>query len=144
MQRPPRDLNEKLFGRKSMLTSLIQGMSVLFVVIAVFLLALYLGKGETEARTLTFATLVIANIALIAANLSLEQDIIKSINTENRTLWLVTGGALLSFSIVLYVPFLRELFHFSMLHLEDIMIVLITGILSVFWLKMISRRNTLI
>ncbi|MBU4454281.1 MAG: cation transporting ATPase C-terminal domain-containing protein, partial [Euryarchaeota archaeon] len=140
----PRDLNEKLFGRKSMLTSLIQGMSVLFVVIAVFLLALYLGKGETEARTLTFATLVIANIALIAANLSLEQDIIKSINTENRTLWLVTGGALLSFSIVLYVPFLRELFHFSMLHLEDIMIVLITGILSVFWLKMISRRNTLI
>ena len=144
MQRPPRDIREKLFGRKSMLASLLQGMSVLIVVIAVYLLALYIGKGETQARTLTFATLVMANIAHITANLSWEQDIFKTINTENMALWLVAGGALLSLAAVLYVPFLRNLFHFSVLHIEDIMIVLITGILSVFWLKMISRRNTLI
>jgi Ca2+-transporting ATPase len=138
MQRPPRDLKKKLFGRKNMLSSLQQGTSVLIAVIIVFLAALSLGRGETEARTLTFTTLVIANITLIAANLSWEQDIIKTINTENRSLWLVSGGALFSLAAVLYVPFLRDLFHFSVLHIEDIMIVLITGILSVFWLKMIS------
>ena len=111
---------------------------MLIAVIIVFLAALSLGRGETEARTLTFTTLVIANIMLIAANLSWEQDIIKTINTENRALWLVSGGALFSLAAVLYVPFLRDLFHFSVLHIEDIMMVLITGILSVFWLKMIS------
>lgn len=140
MQRPPRDLKDKLFGRKSMLASLLQGMSVLIVVIAVFLLALYLGKGETQARTLTFATLVIANIALIAANLSWEQDIIKTIK-ENRALWLIAGGALFSLSIVMYVPFLRELFHFSVLHPDDILVAGIAGILSVIWFKQRKIRD---
>lgn len=143
MQRSPRDMKQKLFGRKSMFTSLLQGTSVLIVVIAVFLLALYLGKGEMEARTLTFATLVIANITLIAANLSWEQDIFKTINTENRALWLVAGGALLSLSIVLYIPFLRELFHFSMLHADDVLIASIAGILSVLWFKQRNIRDFL-
>ncbi len=143
MQRPPRDLEEKLFGRKSMFTSLLQGMSVLIAVIVVFLLALYLGKGETEARTLTFATLVISNIALITANLSWEQDIIKTINTENRAFWLVAVGALLSLSIVLYVTFLREVFHFSMLHADDVLIAGLAGILSVVWFKQRNIRDFL-
>lgn len=138
MQRPPRDLKEKLFGRKNMLTSLLQGTSVLTAVIAVFLLALYLGKGDTEARTLTFATLVIANITLISANLSWEKDIIKSINTENRAFWLVSGGALFSLAAVLYVPFTRELFHFSRLHVDDLIIAFIAGIMSVLWLKLLK------
>lgn len=140
MQRPPRDMKQKLFGRKSMLASMLQGMSVLIVVIAVFLLALHLGKGETEARTLTFATLVIANIALIAANLSWEQDIFKMINTENRAFWLVSGGALFSLAAVLYVPFTRELFHFSVLHPEDLLIMLFSGILSVILFKILKFR----
>lgn len=138
MQRPPRDLKEKLFGRKNMLTSLLQGISVLTAVIAVFLLALYLGKGDTEARTLTFATLVIANITLISANLSWEKDIIKSINTENRAFWLVSGGALFSLAAVLYVPFTRELFHFSRLHVDDLIIAFFAGIMSVLWLKLLK------
>ncbi len=140
MRRPPRDLKEKLFGRKNMFTSLLQGVSVLLAVITVFLLALYLDKGEMEARTLTFATLVIANIALISANLSWEQEIIKTIKTENRAFWLVSCGALFSLVVVLYVPFMRELFHFSPLHFEDLMIVLLTGILSVILFKILKFR----
>ncbi len=147
MQRPPRDHKEKLFGKKDMLASLLQGTSVLLVVIIVFLLALYLGKGETEARTLTFTTLVIANITLIAATLSWEQDIIKTINTENRALWLVSGGALLSLATVLYVPFVRELFHFSTLHADDVFIAMVAGTISVLWFRLlgigiISRKET--
>lgn len=138
MQRPPRDIKEKLFGRKSMFASLLHGVSVLIVVVAVFLLALYLGKGETEARTLTFVTLVIANIALIAANLSWEQDFLKTIKSENRAFWLVSGGALFSLAAVLYIPFTRELFHFSVLHADDLVIVFVAGLMSVVWLKLLK------
>ncbi|MBU3968139.1 MAG: hypothetical protein KKG76_12350, partial [Euryarchaeota archaeon] len=51
------------------------------------------------------------------------------------------GGALLSLSIVLYVPFLRDLFHFSILHPDDILIAGIAGILSVIWFKQRKIRD---
>jgi Ca2+-transporting ATPase len=140
MERPPRNLKEKLFGKKSLMGSLFQGISVLVVVILVFLLALYLGKGELEARTLTFTTLVIANLTLIVANLSWSGDIIKTNYSENKALWLVIGGALLILVLVLYVPALRDLFHFSALHLEDLLIVFAAGILSVVWFKLLNVR----
>ena len=47
-------------------------------VIVIFLYSLYMDKGEVETRTLTFATLVIANLTLIVANLSWSQSIIKT------------------------------------------------------------------
>jgi Ca2+-transporting ATPase len=140
MGRPPRNLKEKLFGKKSMMVSLFQGISVLAVVIIVFLLALYLGKGEPEARTLTFTTLVIANLTLIVANLSWSGDVIRTNYSENKALWLVIGGALLLLILVLYVPALRDLFHFSALHLEDLLIVFAAGILSVVWFRLLSVR----
>ncbi len=138
MKRQPRNLNEKLFDRKSLVRGLLQGLSVLAVVIVVFLFAFYTGRGEMEARTLTFATLVIANLTLIVANLSWSESIIKIINFENRALWLVIGGALLSLVLVLYVPELRDLFHFSVLHFEDMLIALFAGMFSVLWIKLLN------
>ena len=141
MERPPRNLKERLFGKKSLILSLLQGTSVLAVVIIVFLLALHIGKGETEARTLTFATLVIANLALILANLSWSKSIIKTFDFENKALWLVLGGALFSLILVLYVPAFRSLFHFSVLHFDDMLIALFAGILSVAWFKLLNIQS---
>ncbi len=141
MQRPPRNLNDRLFGKRNLIYSLILGLSVLMVVILVFLMALYRGKGETEARTLTFATLVIANLTLIVANLSREGTLLKMLSSGNRALKLVLAGALLSLVLVLYVPALRNMFHFSVLHPDDILIVLVLGILSVAWLSILRKTG---
>jgi len=81
---------------------------VLFFVLIVFLLALKLGKSENEARTITFAMLVFANLTLIISNLSLDGRILQKFNSENRALWMVVGGALLSLVMVLYVPKLEN------------------------------------
>jgi Ca2+-transporting ATPase len=140
MQRPPRNLKDKLFDRKSLIRSLFQGLSVLFFVLIVFLLALKLGKGADEARTITFAMVVFANLTLIISNLSLEGNILKKFNSENRALWMVVGGALLSLVIVLYVPTFRKLFHFSVLHLDDLITVLIGGIISAVWIMLINTK----
>ncbi|MCX9086826.1 MAG: cation-translocating P-type ATPase, partial [Candidatus Methanoperedens sp.] len=139
MKRPPRDLNEKLFGRKNVLGSFLQGVSVLVVVIFVFLLALTMGKSDSEARSLTFATLVIANLTLIIAGLSWETSPIR-INPENKALWLVIAGALGSLFLVLNIPALRNLFHFSELHFSDLMIVFLAGVSSVLWFKILNIR----
>jgi len=140
MQRPPRNLKDKLFDRKSLIRSLFQGLSVLFFVLIVFLLALYLGKSENEARTITFAMLVFANLMLIISNLSLEGSILKKFNSQNRALWMVIGGALLSLVMVLYVPTFRELFHFSVLHFDDLITILIGGIVSAAWITLINIK----
>jgi len=140
MQRPPRNLNDKLFDRKNLIRSLFQGVSVLFFVLIVFLLALYLGKSENEARTITFAMLVFANLTLIISNLSLEGSILKTFNSQNKALWMVVVGALLSLVMVLYVPTFRELFHFSVLHLDDLITILIGGIVSAAWIILINIK----
>jgi Ca2+-transporting ATPase len=141
MRRPPRSLGSRLFGRRALATSLVQGLSVLAVVAFIFLFALRAGKGEEEARTLTFATLVIANLALIAANLSWSSGPAGALSSENRALWLVGAGAVASLLAVLYVPALREAFHFSVLHPDDLAAVVLAGLASVAWFWLLDVRT---
>jgi Ca2+-transporting ATPase len=138
MNRPPRNLQERMFGRKNLVLSLVQGISMLVGVIAVFLYALHMGKGEVDARTLTFATLVISNLTLIVANLSWSQSIIKTLFSENKALRYVLAGSLSGLFLVLYVPALRSLFRFSLLHGDDMIIVFVVGTLSIVWLRLLK------
>jgi Ca2+-transporting ATPase len=137
MDRPPRNLNERLFGRKKFLYSFIQGLSVLIAVIFVFLW-FYNGTAvnEDQARTLSFATLVIANIMLIVVNLSGSRSIVKTFNSKNKALWFVVAGALLSLVLILLVPLLRDLFHFSPIPLTDFLIAALVGVACVSWFKL--------
>jgi len=140
MNRPPRNLQERLFGKKNLTLSLLQGTSMLVGVIIIFLYALYMGKGEIEARTLTFTTLVIANLTLIVANLSWSQSIIKTLNSENKALRYMLLGAFSGLFLVIYVPALRSIFRFSLLHFDDLLIVFATGILSIVWLRLLKSK----
>jgi len=45
------------------------------------------------------------------------------------------GAGVALLLLVLYVPPLRELFHFSALHLDDLAICLGAGLLSVLWFE---------
>ena len=65
MLRPPRPSKESLFGKKIIGLSLLQGFSVLAIVMAVFFIALSRGQGEEGARALSFGTLIVANLCLI-------------------------------------------------------------------------------
>ena len=144
MLRQPRDPNKPLFGRRTLGLSLLQGVSVLIIVLAVFAVSLYRGQGESEARAMTYTTLVIANLSLILANRSWSRTILETMSTPNPALWWVVGGALAFLTLVIYVPFITELFGFSHLHLIDIAICFMAGIASVLWfegLKIISRRR---
>lgn len=140
MNRPPRNLQERLFGSKNLALSLVQGTSMLAGVIVVYLYALYMGKGEVDARTLTFATLVISNLTLIVANLSWSQSLIKTLKSENKALRYVLVGALSGLLLVLYVPALRSLFRFSLLHGNDLLIVFVVGTLSIVWLRLLKSK----
>jgi len=144
MSRTPRDPGKPLFGRRTIGLSLLQGVSVLVIVLAVFAVALYRGQGESEARALTYTTLIIANIGLILTNRSWSRTILETMSTPNPALWWVVGGALAFLAMVLYVPILRELFGFGYLHFIDIAICFMAGITSIIWfegLKIVNCRS---
>ncbi len=144
MKKPPRNLREELFNRKAFIFSLLQGVSILAVVFIVYVLALYLKKGELEARTLAFATLVFANITLIITNLSWTQGFIKIIKSRNQALWWVVGAALAALMLVLYLPVLRNLFHFAFLTIDDLAITFLSGVVSLLWfegLKALKKKT---
>ena len=135
MKKPPRSLKEPLFDRKTIGLSIIQGLSVLVIVLSVFVLALYTGLGELDARTLSFTTLIIANIMLIFTNLSWSTNILTTIRSPNSALWWIVGGAVLFLGLVLYFEPLRSLFSFSVLHLNDAIICLTAGIIALVWFE---------
>ena len=138
MDRPPRDPKKPLFGMETVGLSLLQGAGALSIILAVFFIALYRGMDETEARALTFTSLVFINLSLITTNRSWSTsllDILRRPNTAQR--W-VTGGAILFLGLALYVPFLRNLFKFAILHPIDIGLCLAAGAVSLFWFELLK------
>ena len=136
MNRPPRNPTERLFNLRSVGLSLLQGVSVLAVLLVVYWAAGRLGHAESGARrALVFATLVVANLSLILTNRSWSRTVISMFKEPNAALWWVVGGAAAMLVVVLNVPFVRELFHFSQLHSVDILLCVAGGIVSILWFE---------
>ncbi len=104
MRRLPRLLEEPLFSSKTIVYSLLQGTSVLVMVLAVYLIAMFRGLGEAEMRALSFTTLVIANLGLILTNRFWSRTVLSMFRMPNAALTWVLGGAMIFLAIVLYVP----------------------------------------
>jgi len=144
MHRKPRDSGEALFTRRMVALSLLQGFMVLLAVFAVYAYALHLHHPENDARSLAFTTLIIANIGLILTNRSWSDGLVRSLRTRNTALWWMIPAALAMLAAVLFIPYLRRLFHFSVLHPIDLAVCLGAGVLSVLWFegyKMWARRH---
>ncbi|MCX6603395.1 MAG: cation-translocating P-type ATPase [Acidobacteria bacterium] len=138
MHRPPRPASEHLFNRQMIVTSLLQGTGVLAILLAIFGLALHRGQGANDARTLTFTCLVLANVAMIVTNRSWSLSIRGILKTPNAAMWWVISGAFTVLALALYVPFLRNLFHFSTLHADDIGLCFGSAALSLVWFEAIK------
>ena len=143
MRRAPRNPSQPLFGRSLVGLSVMQGAAVLAILSVVFLVTLWRGRGEDEARAMTFTVLIVANLALILTNRSWSRTIWGTLGQKNRALWWVMGGGLTLAGLVLGVPPLRRLFRMGELHGDDLLICLAAGVVGVAWfeaLKMMQKR----
>lgn len=144
MRRPPRPPKEPLFGTRILLMSLLQGMILLLVALMVLGYVLQQGATEETARALTFTTLVIGNLGLILVNRSWLHTILSTLDNRNPSFWWVAGGAFVFLILTLTVPFLREIFHFSPISVQQFVLCVVAGLASVIWFELykISRRNS--
>lgn len=139
MKRPPRNSKNRLFSRSTLLLSLLQGASVLAAIIILLAVSTRLGYADDNSRrTLAFITLVVANLGLILTNRSWTRTTFSMFREPNRALWWVVGGATVAMTLLLNVPFLRELFHFAPLHLADILLCIAAGIASIVWFELLK------
>jgi Ca2+-transporting ATPase len=127
MRRPPRDPAQPLFGRRVVGASLLQGLVALLVLAVLYGVVLERGRGELEARALTFTALIVANLGLILTNRSWSASALRTLSAPNAALWWVLGGASAFLGLALYAPIGRALFRFSILHPDDLALCLLAG-----------------
>jgi len=135
MNRPPRNLKSPLFGKETFFTSLVQGLSILAVVFIVFLLSIDKGANQDQARSLAFMSLVLTNLLLIVTNLSQSDHFVDILREKNKSLYFVIGSTFAFLSIVFYLPFFRNLFHFSGLNFYDILMAVGIAFTSLIWFE---------
>jgi Ca2+-transporting ATPase len=119
MTRPPRPFNEPLFGKQTVIQALLQGNSVLLVILAAYGYAIWSNYGEAEARTMGFTTLLVSNLMLITVSLAGQTSVFKVPFLKNKAYWWVIAIALFLQALILTIPMLRKLFQFTQLQLID-------------------------
>ena len=96
---------------------------------------------EGDARALTFTTLVLGNLALIATSRSRSRPLRTMLLVPNAALWSVVFAGLAALAIVLYVPPVRDLFDFSILHPVDLLECVAAAALVAGWFELLKRRR---
>ena len=89
-----------------------------------------------------FTALIVANLGLIFTNRSWSEASWRKRLFHNPSLWWVTLGSAGFLALVLMVPGLRTLFHFSKLHGGDIALCLLAGTASVAWFEILKWRKS--
>ena len=149
MTRKPRSMDKKLFNREAAVVAFLQGFVVLLIVALIFVTSINQGLGEQTARTMAFATIVTANLALILANRSWAHTIIGTLRKPNKAFWWILAIATVALIVVIYVPQLSGLFNFSPLNPMNLLISIGAGISSIIWFEIYkaakifrSRKNS--
>jgi Ca2+-transporting ATPase len=101
---------------------------VLVVVVGVYAFMLLRGYGEEQARMLAFLNMVVADLALVFTNRSWTRSFLQLLRIPNKALWWVFGGALALLTLLLVVPFLRNLLGFAILPPWEYGLLAVTGL----------------
>ncbi len=137
MARPPRSINARLFEGSTLLKCFFQGGLTLSATIAVYLFIRHDHSVET-ARALAFLTLVVCNLGMILSNRSLTRSGISMLKEKNAAFkWVMTGTAAVM-CLVLTIPFLRSLYRFGPVSLNDFFLALAGGIAAVSLMELLK------
>jgi P-type Ca2+ transporter type 2C len=139
MQRPPRHPRDKLFTRRLIVRSVLQGLGALAAAALVFAVSVREGLIESDVRMLTFSTLIVTNLLLIVTNRSLTRPMLADWWTPNPALRWLGAGAVAILAAILYIPFVRDLFRMSRPHADDALVIVMAGAGALLWMELVKR-----
>jgi Ca2+-transporting ATPase len=146
MNRPPRNPNKRFFGIGKILKSCLKGLLLVSSVLFVYFMTISEGHSEKEIRAIAFSALIFGNIFLVLSSLSKTRSFLAVIAEKNVALLLIITGAFSLLFMLLYIPYLQQLFRFSNPGLSHFLISLLasTGILLVLEITkwVLGRKRT--
>jgi Ca2+-transporting ATPase len=139
MRQPPRARSARLFDTALLTQGLWQGLLLFAVLAGVYALSWQLSGDSTQARTTTYAAMILANLGLILSNLS-----VRGVDAHNpvwrmplfRWLGAVT---LLALTAILALPPLHAAFHFVAPTPLSAALMIASAVFSFFCFELIKR-----
>jgi Ca2+-transporting ATPase len=142
MKRKPRGLGEPIFSGRVLKIALAQGAVSLLAVLGVLVWATSSAMADDEVRSITFATLVLGNLALILVNRSWSLSMWQSLlHRKNATIKWLLGGSGLALIMMISIAPLATAFSLAPLTLADWAIAAGAATLGVSWFEIYKRTQ---
>lgn len=131
MHKPPRRLHSSVFSADMVLRSLIQGLIVSATVIGLYAYLNANGHDEATSRSMTFLTLVLANLFVIFA-VSGKRAVLEAFHKGKNAMVIVVGVTSISLIVIYLTPFLQNLFAIKPLSFVEVSISILLALFSCF------------
>ena len=141
MFKKPRPFTTTFFNFKELMTSIVQGLVITMGALFVYQYSVSLGHSENNTRSMVFMVLIFANIFLTLVNRSFYYSIITTLKYRNNLVPLIIGITLVLAGVLLYVPVLSRFFEFDQLSMEQLVVSLSVGSISVLWFELVKWRK---
>lgn len=143
MQQPPRPITQTFLSFREMNISIIQGLIITAGVLFAYQWSIGEGYSETDTRSMTFTTLVLANVLLTLVNRSFYYSFIRSMRNHNNLMVTVIVLTLILLAIMLYFPPVTAFFSLAPLDKQELLVCGTVAAVSVLWFEVFKaiRRS---
>ena len=143
MLQKPRPFTDTFFNWRELSTSIVQGLVITIGTLFTYQYAVYQGFNEATTRTMVFLVLVSANIFLTLVNRSFYYSIFTTLRYKNNLVIIIIGITIAITGLILYVPVLTKFFYFEHLEINQSLLAIAVGFISVIWYELVKlwKRN---
>ena len=112
-----------------------QGIMITIGCVAAGYFATFSGFEENTVRAYIFSTLIFSNIFLTLVNRSFKRSILKTIMMRNKLIPMIILISLLLLVLIIYLPFLNDIFSVSPLLPREFILPVIIAFIATFWIE---------
>lgn len=131
MKEAPRDADEPILDRQTSITVGVQSVAITIATLGVYIFGIRTagdtGQGLVYARTMAFATLILSELFRSFSSRSLQDNLWEIGVFSNVRLVQAVAFSLFLTVLVMYVPFLEELFHLTDIAMKDWALVIVAS-----------------
>lgn len=138
MSQQPKPLSTTFFNLKELSVSIIQGVFITLGTLSVYRYAVACDYSEASTRSMVFTVLITANIFLTLINRSFYYSILTTLKYKNNMVLFIVFITIALVGFILYIPPLTTFFEFETLSLNQLLICVVIGFISVIWYELVK------
>ena len=138
MQQMPKALTTTFFNWKELSISIIQGLVITAGTLFIYQYAVANGCNEALTRTMTFTTLITANIFLTLINRSFYYSILSTLRYKNNMVLLIIFITIAIVALMLFVHPFTVFFQFETPSMGQLLMAVGVGFVAVIWFEIVK------